>query len=39
MVSYADRVEEILNENNAVLTAITVFELFNGVTKQKASRR
>ncbi len=33
--SYADRVEEILNGNNAVVTAITVFELFNGVTNKK----
>ena len=32
---YADNIEKLLKEKRAVLSAITLFELFNGVTNNK----
>lgn len=32
---YADTLEKLLQENRAILSAITVFGLFNGVTNKK----
>ena len=32
---YAEKVERLLEENLAILSSITVFEIFNGVTNKK----